>query len=86
MFPGPEAPPPWDAFGAAVDLAAAFGAAHHDDDDGGSDLDAAAVDDAHLHGAVELPTLDVASSRVVRECAPVATSGGRTSGGRTSGP
>lgn len=68
MFPYAEAPPPVDEYGAQVDLVAAFGVAAHDDDGGGSDSDAAA-DAAALHAAVDLPMMDVQSSKVVRECA-----------------
>lgn len=70
MFPFAEAPPPADEYGEQVDLIAMFGVAAHDDEAGGSDADAAAADAAALQGAVDLPMMDIHSSKVLRECAP----------------
>lgn len=70
MFPYVEPPPPADDYGAQVDLVALFGVAAHDDGGGGSDSDGAVADDVALHAAVDLPMMDVQSSKVVRECAP----------------
>eukprot|EP00892_Ulva_mutabilis_P002667 jgi/Ulvmu1/12400/UM009_0047.1 len=67
MFPFAELPPPADDYGEEVDLMALFGVAAHDDEAAASEDDAAAADAAALQGAVDLPMMDVDSSKVVRE-------------------